>query len=94
TGTDGTIELQDDTLVVTRAGNGTSRWPCPPALSGGGYHPDWFDAVAEQFLAEVAGQGPRGANLDEASLCVALERSARASSLAGGRGVALGEVSG
>jgi len=50
--------------------------------------------VAEQFLAEVAGQGPRGANLDEASLCVALERSARASSLAGGRGVALGEVSG
>src|SRR5438309_2237530 len=65
-----------------------------PALSGGGYHPDWFDAVADEFLAEVAGQAPRGANLDEASLCVALESSARASSLAGGRGVALSEVSG
>ena len=94
TGTGGTIELQDDTLVVTRAGDGTRRWLCPPALSGGGYHPDWFDAVADEFLAEVAGQAPRGANLDEASLCVALESSARASSLAGGRGVALSEVSG
>ena len=94
TGTGGTIELQDDTLVVTRAGDGARRWLCPPALSGGGYHPDWFDAVADQFLAEVAGQAPRGANLDEASLCVALESSARASSLAGGRGVALSEVSG
>src|SRR2546430_17604547 len=37
TGTGGTIELQDDTLVVTRAGDGTRRWLCPPALSGGGY---------------------------------------------------------
>jgi predicted dehydrogenase len=93
TGTDGTLELQDDTLVLTRGGDGTNRWLCPPALSGGGYHPDWFDAVADQFLAEVIGQAPRGANLDEASLCVALEQSARASSRAGGRGVALSEVS-
>jgi scyllo-inositol 2-dehydrogenase (NADP+) len=94
TGTAGTLELQDDTLVLSRGGDGASRWPCPPALSGGGYHPDWFDAVAEQFLAEVTGQAPRGENLDEASLCVALEHSARASSLAGGRGVTLKEVSG
>jgi predicted dehydrogenase len=94
TGTDGSLELQDDTLVLTREGDGSDRWLCPPALSGGGYHPDWFGAVADQFLAEVEGQAPRGANLDEASLCVALEHSARASSRAGGRGVALGEVSG
>ena len=94
TGADGMIELQDDTLVLTRGGDSTSRWLCPPALSGGGYHPDWFEAVADQFLAEVTGQAPRGANLDEASLCAALEHSARTSSLAGGRGVALTGVSG
>ncbi len=92
TGTEGTLELQDDTLVLARGGDGTRRWPCPPALSGGGYHPEWFGAVADQFLAEVGGQAPRGANLEEAALCVALAHSARASSLAGGRGVALGEV--
>src|SRR3989442_12999738 len=62
TGTGGTIELQDDTLVVTRAGDGARRWLCPPALSGGGDHPDWFAAVAAQFPAEVAGQAPPGAN--------------------------------
>jgi predicted dehydrogenase len=89
-GTAGTLELQDDTLVLRKNGHGGERrWPCPPALSGGGYHPGWFGAVADQFVAEVTGAAPRGANLEEASLCVALEHGARASSRAGGRGVTL-----
>lgn len=93
TGTAGTLELQDDTLVLRRNGRGgEQRWSCPPALSGGGYHPGWFGAVADQFVAEVTGAAPRGANLEEASLCVALEHGARASSRAGGRGVPLGGV--
>lgn len=93
TGTAGTLELQDDTLVLRKNGRGgEQRWPCPPALSGGGYHPGWFAAVADQFVAEATGAAPRGANLEEASLCVALEHGARASSRAGGRGVTLAGV--
>ena len=90
TGTEGVIELQDGTLVLrTNARGAERRWACPPALSDGSHHPDWCDAVADEFLAEVTGAAPRGRNLAEASLCVALEQGARASSLAGGRAVAL-----
>jgi len=89
-GTRGTLELQDDTLVFRHNGHGTDeRWPCPPAMSTGSHHPDWFDAVADQFLAEAGGRAPRGDNLAEASLCVALEHGARASSRDGGREVAV-----
>jgi len=83
-GSAGTLELQDDTLVLKSAG-ADSSWPCPPAMSDGSHHPDWFDAVAGQFLAETTGAAPRGANLAEAQLCVALERAARESSDQGGR---------
>src|SRR6266850_19513 len=89
-GTKGTLELQDDTLVLRQNGRGSDeRWPCPPAMSTGSHHPDWFDAVADQFLAEAGGRAPRGDNLAEASLCVALEHGARASSRDGGREVAV-----
>jgi predicted dehydrogenase len=82
TGADGTLELQDDTLVLARGGR-TERWPCPPALSSGSVHPDWFAPVAADFLADVA-RGRDGANLAEASLCVTLECLARESSRRGG----------
>ncbi|HET7340694.1 MAG TPA: Gfo/Idh/MocA family oxidoreductase [Methylomirabilota bacterium] len=81
-GAGGTLELQDDTLVLTRDGR-TERRPCPPALSSGSVHPDWFAPVAAAFLADVA-RGRDGANLAEASLCVALESLARESSRRGG----------
>jgi hypothetical protein len=58
-------------------------------MSDGSHHPDWFHGVAAQFLAEATGAAPRGTNLAEASLCAALERAARESSLQGGREVAL-----
>ena len=89
-GTSGRLELQDDTLVLRPNGHGSDeRWRCPPAMSTGSHHPDWFDAVAEEFLAEAGGRAPRGGNLAEASLCVALEHGARASSRDGGREVAM-----
>jgi predicted dehydrogenase len=92
-GTAGVLELRDDTLVLKGDGRGPDRsWSCPPAMSDGSHHPDWFDGVASQFLAEAAGDAPRGANLAEASLCVALERGARESSREGGREVALSGV--
>jgi hypothetical protein len=89
-GTAGTLELHDDTLVLKSAGPGAdSSWPCPPPMSDGSHHPDWFDAVASEFLAEVVGAAPRGPNLAEARLCVALEQAARESSRQGGRVIEL-----
>jgi predicted dehydrogenase len=90
-GTAGVLELRDDTLVLKGDGADLS-WPCPPAMSDGSHHPDWFDGVASQFLAEATGEARRGTNLAEASLCVALERGARESSREGGREVALSGV--
>ena len=85
TGTDGTLCLEDDTLVLSRRHGAPreQRWPCPPALSDGSHHPDWFGPVADRFLAEIAGSAPRGENLAEAALCVALEAVARESSQRG-----------
>ena len=85
TGTEGTLCIEDDTLVLTRRDGAPreQRWPCPPAMSDGSQHPDWFGPVAEQFLAEIDGSAPRGENLAEVSLCVALEASARESSQRG-----------
>ena len=87
-GSEGTLELQDDTLVLSR-GATTERWPCPPALSKGSTHPDWFAAVAQSFVADVA-SGNGDANLAEASLCVMLEALARESSRRGGETLVVG----
>ena len=79
-GADGSLELRDDTLVLARGAEAERRWPCPPALSNGSVHPDWFAPVAGEFVAEASGRGGDGANLAEASLCVLLESLARESS--------------
>lgn len=83
-GTEGTIELHDDTLVLKQPGR-ERRLPCPPALSNGSVHPDWFDPVTHRFLAEMTGAAPPGSNLAEASLCVVLASLARESSRHAGR---------
>jgi len=79
-GADGSLELRDDTLVLTHDTRTERQWPCPPALSNGSVHPDWFAPVAGEFVAEATGRGGDGANLAEASLCVLLESLARESS--------------
>jgi hypothetical protein len=81
-GTGGEIELLDDTLVLTRGGV-SERWMFPSGLSDGSHHPEWFGTVADRFVAEMS-EGTDGANLAEASLCVAVEAIARRSSCAGG----------
>jgi predicted dehydrogenase len=91
TGTEGTLELRDDTIVL-RGKGAEERWPCPPPLSDGSQHPEWFDVVADEFLAALAAPGTGADNLAEASLCVALEHAARASSRAGGRAVPVAGV--
>jgi len=88
TGADGTVRLEDDSLVLARDGV-PEREPCPPALSDGSTHPDWFGPVAERFLDAVAGTRPGGDNLDEAAACVAIEAAARESSRLNERVMAL-----
>jgi predicted dehydrogenase len=87
-GTRGRLELRDDTLLWHGPeGGDLGRWPCPPRLSDGSHHPDWFHAVADEFVAEATSGRPRRDNLAEASLCVALESAARESSRHAGRPV-------
>jgi predicted dehydrogenase len=86
-GSDGRIELCDDMLVLTRDGH-VQRWSCPPALSSGSVHPDWFDPVLDQFVDAVTGADGGEDNLAEAALCATLESLARESSRHGGRTLA------
>jgi predicted dehydrogenase len=89
-GTEGRLELRDDTLRwSSTAGTDLGQWPCPPRLSDGSHHPDWFHAVADEFVSEIRRERPRRDNLAEASLCVALESAARESSRHAGRPVSL-----
>ena len=60
-GEHGHIHLEGDTSFWLRARSGVS---CPPALSEGSHHPDWFDGVVDDFLRAVRGGGQ--GNLEEA----------------------------
>ena len=95
-GTRGEIRLEDDAVVlIPRPTGNEQRWACPPALSRGSYHSDWFGGVAGEFIAEVTGRSAmRGASLAEASLCVTLVTLAQASSQQGGVPVPVPELLG
>lgn len=91
TGTEGVVQLDDGTLRWQRHGTGEERgWECPPPLSDGSQHPDWFDAVAGEFVEAMA-SGAASGNFREASWCVAMEAAARRSARDGGRMVLLEE---
>ena len=77
----GRIELVDD-VVVLKSNKDEQRWSCPPPLSQGSHHHDWFVGVAEDFRRAAVGGG--GGNLDEALLCARLIDLAQRSSAAGG----------
>jgi predicted dehydrogenase len=89
-GTAGRIEIEDDTLVLTAEGR-EERRRYPPPLSDGSAHPDWFTAIADEFIARVRDRGAResSASLDEAAVCIAVEHGARESSRGGGERRAL-----
>jgi predicted dehydrogenase len=85
-GESGRIRIEGDSVILVSA-DGEHRWACPPALSEGSHHPDWFGAVAADFCAAVA-QGTSG-NLDEALLCARLIELAQQSNAAGGMSLAV-----
>jgi predicted dehydrogenase len=82
----GEIRGEGDAVILTD-GAGERRWSCPPSLSEGSHHPDWFGGVATDFLAAIAGGGE--GNLEEAVLCARLIDAAQRSSAAGGAEIAL-----
>jgi predicted dehydrogenase len=90
-GEDGRISVVDDTVVV-RSNAQERRWSCPPSLSEGSHHPDWFGGVAADFLAAATGGG--AGNLEEALLCAAAIDAAQRSSAAGGAWLALASQDG
>lgn len=82
----GRIKVVDDVVVLT-SGQGERRWSCPPPLSQGSHHRDWFVGVAEDFQRAAAGGGSD--NLDEALLCARLIDLAQRSNAAGGARITL-----
>ncbi|HEY1454677.1 MAG TPA: Gfo/Idh/MocA family oxidoreductase, partial [Roseiarcus sp.] len=85
-GEQGEIQVVGDTVRV-RSNSQERRWSCPPSLSEGSHHPDWFGGVVADFLAAATGAGE--SNLDEVLLCARLIDAAQRSSAAGGAWLAL-----
>jgi predicted dehydrogenase len=75
--------------VVLKTSAGQQRWACPPSLSEGSHHQDWFVGVADDFRAAVTA-GDKG-NLEEAVLCAQLIDLAQRSSAAGGVRFSIGD---
>jgi predicted dehydrogenase len=80
-GEDGEIGVVGDALVL-KSKLRERRWFCPPSLSEGSHHPDWFGGVASDFLAAATGRAK--SNLGEAVLCARLIDAAQRSSAEGG----------
>jgi hypothetical protein len=65
-----------------RSSSQEERFSCPPSLSEGSHHPDWFGGVASDFLAAATRGGK--SNLAQAILCAQVIDAAQRSSAAGG----------
>ena len=87
-GEQGHIQVIGDS-VIARSNSMERRWSCPPSLSEGSHHPDWFVGVAEDF--RIAATGGRKGNLDEAVLCARLIDRAQQSGAAGSARFSFGD---
>ena len=82
------IEGEEDEIrvvgdaVVLKSNAQERRWSCPPSLSEGSHHPDWFGGVAADFVAAATGRAK--SNLNQAILCAQVIDAAQQSSAAGG----------
>jgi predicted dehydrogenase len=86
TGTQGTLEIADRTLVVSTANRAPVTTSFAQPLSAGSYHPDWFAAMLDDFREELYEPKIRGSNFREAETCCRLlELSYRSSAADGAR---------
>ncbi len=72
TGTQGTIEVADRTLVVRVGERAAAETAFAQPLSAGSYHPDWFAAMLDDFREELYEPKLRGTNFREAETCCRL----------------------
>lgn len=89
-GTRGTVQVEDDAVLLIPSGSQgrAQRWKCPPALSSGSFHPDWFGGVAKGFVEAMTGSSTeRDGNLADASMCAVLVALAQESDRQGGRSI-------
>jgi predicted dehydrogenase len=77
----GRINAVDDNVIL-KSNSGERRWSCPPSLSEGSHHHDWFVGVADDF--RIAAMGGVKSNLEQAVMCAQLIDLAQRSSAAGG----------
>ena len=75
-GTEGEMLLEDDRLVLARAGSPEEVISFPAKLSAGSHHPEWMAGVLGEFLGEIRQPELRGKNLREAAGCARLIESA------------------
>ncbi|MBI4051243.1 MAG: Gfo/Idh/MocA family oxidoreductase [Elusimicrobia bacterium] len=71
-GTQGTLEIRDDRLVLQRKGKPIEIFPQEERLSASSAHPTWFSLLLEDFRAEISNPKLRGKNLQEAEICAQL----------------------
>jgi predicted dehydrogenase len=80
-GEQGQIHAANDSVVL-RTNQDEQYWLCPPSLSHGSYHRDWFICVAKDF--QIAVSDRTKSNLEDAVLCSRLIELAQRSSATGG----------
>lgn len=68
TGEDGKINVLDNRIVV-ETGEGREEIKFNEGLSQGSHHPEWYGSIVGDFIAEMEGDTPAGANFIEASCC-------------------------
>jgi predicted dehydrogenase len=86
-GEQGHIHVANECIAL-KSRSGEQRWACPPSLSEGSHHRDWFSGIAEDFCAAVT-RGHKD-NLDDAIRCAQLIDLAQRSSAAGGVRMTIG----
>jgi predicted dehydrogenase len=88
-GTQGTLLLDDDRLLLTTHDGKREETSFESPLSAGSHHPDWFHNLLPDFLDEIKNPAKRGANFQEAGWCVALTSAAYESNVRGFQEVAV-----
>jgi predicted dehydrogenase len=67
----GSIDLEEDRLTL-RAKDRQHDARFPESLSAGSHHPDWFDAVIDEFFRAIDDPVERSTNLAAAEWCLTL----------------------
>lgn len=88
-GQQGTLEMRDDHLLLSRKGQDVKRFEFAQKLSQGSAHPDWFQTMLEDLKIEIQKPKQRNQNLREAEGCLGLLSHIYQSHRLGGKSINL-----